>query len=133
MCVCACCALREISQVKNEQGEFLQSTVLLCRAGNRTEEIKPCLGSSALVIVSLGSVFIPSVLIQGHLLLLNDPVPTDMFLLGTFGWQNPEHVGPYGDSLCCDSCLGSDAGGQALCRGASAQGVTPLFPANAKN
>lgn len=38
------------------------------------------------------SVFIPSVLIQGHLLLLNDPVPTDVFLLGMFGWQSPERV-----------------------------------------
>lgn len=131
--MCACCTLREISQVKNEQGEFVLSRALLCGAGNKTVEIKPRLDSSALAIVSLGSVFIPSVLIQGHLLLLNDPVPADMFLLGMFGWQSPECVCPYGGSLCCSSCLGSDAGGQALCRGASALGVTPLFPANAKN
>lgn len=118
---------------ENEQGEFLLSTALLCGIGNRTGEIKPCLDSSALAIVSPGSVFIPSVLIQGHLLLLNSPVPIDMFLLGMFGWQSPDHVGPYGGSLCCYLCLGSDAGGQALCRGASALEVSPLFPANAKN
>lgn len=80
VCVCACCTLREISHMKNEQGEFLLSLARLCRAGNRTEEIKPCLDSSALAIVSPGSVFIPSVLIQGRLLLLNGPVPADMFL-----------------------------------------------------
>lgn len=131
--MCACCALREISQVKSEQGEFLLSTALLCGAGNRTGEIKPDLDSPSLSIVSLGSVCIPSVLVQGHFLLLNGPVPADMFVLGTFGWLSPERVGPYGGTLCCYSCLGSDAGGQALCRGASALEVTLLFPANAKN
>lgn len=120
--MCACCTLREISQVKNERGEFLLSTALPCGAGNRTGEIKPCLVSPALAIVSPGSVFIPSVLIQGHLLLFNGPVPADVFILGRFGWLSPERVGPYGGGLCCCSRLGSDAGGQALCRGASALG-----------
>lgn len=90
---------------ENEQGEFLLSTALLCGTGNGTGEIKPCLDSSALAIVSPGSVFIPSVLIQGHLFLLNSPVP-----IGMFGWQSPDHAGPYGGSLCCYLCLGSDAG-----------------------
>lgn len=82
--------------MKNEQGEFLLGTALLCRAGNRTGEMKPHLGSSALATVSLGSVFIPSVLTQGHVPLLNAPVPADMFLLGMCAWQSP--VGPYGGS-----------------------------------
>lgn len=71
--------------------------------------------------MSPDSVFVPSVLIQRHLLLLNGPVPTEMLVLGTFGWLSPERVGPYGGGLCCYSCLGSDAGGQAL-QGASARG-----------
>lgn len=97
VCVCACWALREISQVKNEQGEFLLSPAVLCRAGNRTGGMKPCLDSSALGTVSLGSVFIPSVLVQGHLPLLISSAYRHV-LLGVCGWQSPEPGGPYGGS-----------------------------------